>query len=132
LSLSRLAAVVLLALALSACAHDYLVENRLTPVHVWLSAPELAAAGGQVEALIYVGSEKVVEGPVAFPVGVSTVTFPTIHLNAGSRLVQVILAGGTITASEQVVVSQEAWIHVTLARGVATIATADEQPVVPR
>jgi hypothetical protein len=132
LPLTRLVAALGLLLALPCCASDYLVESRLTPVHVWLSAPELAAAGGSVDALIYVGSEKVVEGPVAFPAGVSTVTFPTIHVNGGERLVQVVLAGGTITASQPVVVSRETWVHVTLTRGVARIASDDEQPLIPR
>jgi hypothetical protein len=117
---------------LSACAHDYLIEDRLTPVHVWLSAPEVATAGGRVDALIYVGAEKVVEGPVVFAPGVATVTFPTLHVNAGSRLVQVVVARGTITASQEVNVSGETWVHVTLARGAVTIATDDEQPRMPR
>jgi hypothetical protein len=121
-----------LALALSACAHDYLVEDRLTPVHVWLSAPEIAARGGGVDALVYVGGEKVVEGPVAFAPGVSTVTFPTIHVNSGSRLVQVVLARGTITASQEVNVTGETWIHVTLDRGAVRITSDDEQPLLPR
>jgi hypothetical protein len=122
----------LLVLALSACAHDYLVEDRRTPVHVWLSAPEIGAHGGRIEALVYVGAEKVVEGSVAFAPGVSTVTFPTIHVNRGSRLVQVVLARGAMTSSQEVNVDGETWIHVTLSRGAVTIASDDEQPLLPR
>jgi hypothetical protein len=137
LSLRSLRAILALGMAallpgLCACAHDYAVENRLTPVHVWLSAPELARTGGSVDALIYVGSSKVVEGNVRFDPGVSTVIFPIVHVNAGDRLVQVVLAGGTIHVSQSVEIEEETWINVTLSGGTAKIAEDDEQPRIPR
>jgi hypothetical protein len=108
------------------------VEQRETPVHVWISAPEVGARGGSVPALVYVGAQKAVDGTLQFPSGVSTVVLPTLYMNAGPRLVQAVFWGGQVTLTEEVKVAGETWIHVTLSARSATIKTDDEQPRVPR
>jgi hypothetical protein len=125
-------AILALLLGLAGCTHESVVEQRETPVHVWVSAPAIGARGGSLEALIYVGSEKAVEGRLEFPRGVSTVVLPTLYVNAGEKLVQAVLARGAITASERLRIREESWIHVTLKDRTATIRLQEEQPHLPR
>jgi hypothetical protein len=79
---------------------------------VWLSAPDVAARGGTLDALVYVDALKVVEGPLPFACDVPTLAFPPVVVRTGERLVQAVLAGGAITASEEFDVRRETWVHV--------------------
>jgi hypothetical protein len=117
---------------LGGCAHDFAVERRDTPVHVWISAPALGARGASIPALVYVGSEKAVEGTIAFPQGTSTVILPTIRMTEGKWLVQAVFAGGAITVSDDVHVKGETWIEILIQNRAATIHTSDQQPPIPR
>lgn len=115
--LRRTALLLVLAALVTAtgCRNDFSVEQRETPVHVWLHAPDLAPAGGTVNALIYVGSEKVVEGPVRFPPGVLNVEFPTVFMPAGAnKTVSVVLNGGEISATDRVNVSGDTWVQISV------------------
>lgn len=125
---------VLLAVALSAlggCSSDYLVEQRQTPVHVWIAAPALGTTGGSLDALVYVGPEKAVQGVVTFPPGVTTVVLPTVYVNAGRRTVQAVLDGGAIAVSQDVSIQQECWVVVTVQGRSATVSMTREQPRIP-
>ena len=115
-------------LAWGGCGTSRIVENRETPVHVWLTIPAMAAQGGQVQALVYVGSHKVVEGPVVFPQGVSTVNLPTAFLPAGDKRVSVVLDGGRRAANDAVDIQQESWIQIIVEGGRIRIRHEDEQP----
>lgn len=122
---------LLLATALllpAACAHDFTVENRETPVHVWLTAPDLANTGGTLDALIYVGAEKAIEGPVRFPPGVLHVALPTLYVTSGDRVVSAVLEGGAISATDEVDIDGETWIQVTVQRRGVTIRDLDRPP----
>jgi hypothetical protein len=129
---TRLAFALLLAAGLTSCTHNYRVEERETPVHVWIVAPALAATGGSIKALVYVGAEKAVDGTVRFPPGVSTVVLPTLHLRAGNRLVQAVMDQGTIVGSETVTIEGESWIQVQLSGRSVRIVHSEEQPLIPR
>jgi hypothetical protein len=118
-------------IVLGACAHEFAVERRETPVHVWLSAPDLSRRGGTIQALVYVGGYKAVDGAVEFAEGVSTVTFPTLYMNSGAKRVHVVLDRGAVVTSQDVAVDRETWVHVTLSHGAATVRSYDEQPRVP-
>ncbi len=114
---------------LGACSsHPYRVEEREVPVHVWLSAPELARAGGTVEALVYVGSTKVVEGPVRVEAGRPTVALPTAFVRAGPVTVSAVLGGGAAAAEERVEVEGETWVQVRLVGRGASLRVTEEQP----
>ncbi len=117
-----------LLLLLAACSTTSDVEGRETRVNVWLTAPHLAKDGGTLEALIYVGPYKVVEGPVAFPKGTPTVNLTPLFIGSGSREVSVVLAGGRFSARETVQVERESWIQVVLVDGRVGIKLEDEQP----
>lgn len=117
----------LAATAVSGCTTSYDVENREIPVHVWLTAPGLVDQGGTIHALIYVGSRKVVEGPVRFPAGVPTVTLPTVYLRTGDRMVSVILDNGRLVGREEVEIEAEGWVQVTVTQKI-TIRYDDKQP----
>jgi hypothetical protein len=120
----------LLALA-AGCAHDFRIEERDTPVHVWVSAP--AGAGGtRIPGLVYLGAHKILDGTLTFPPGVSTVVLPTVHVDAGRHALRAVFAGGSITLEEDVVVSKESWVHLTVAAGGVTARTTDEEPRIPR
>jgi hypothetical protein len=123
----RLAAALGL-LLLVACAHDYGLENRDIPVHVWMSAPEVSARGGSLAALVYVGSEKVVEGPVAFPRGVGYVELPTVYLRHGDVTVSAVLQGGAMNGTEEVTVEGESWILIQAASRGVEISLSRRQP----
>lgn len=113
---------------LCACAHSYELERRETPVHVWLSVPEFAARGGQIEAVVYVGPHKVVEGPVAFAPGIQTVRLPTAYLRAGPHRVSVILRGGRPSVTTDVTVEGEGWLHIVVRGPTASVELLSEQP----
>ena len=90
---------------------------------------QIEKAGGRIHALIYVGSYKVVEGPVEFRAGVPTVALPTVYMNVGDVTVSAVLAGGSITATRSVEIEGESWIEVIVkARGVR-IVHSETQPL---
>ena len=116
------------ALTLGACATTAEVEGQETRLNVWLTVPALAENGGRIDALIYVGPYKVVEGPVDFPKGTPTVNLTPLYLGAGRRDVSVVLAGGRYSARDSVTVERESWIRVTLIDSSLRIDFDDEQP----
>ena len=117
----------------AACAHDFTLENRETPVHVWLSAPELTArGGGEVDVLIYVGAEKVVQGPVRFPPGVGHVVLPTVHVTAGKKTVSAVVRGGTSSATTDIGVAGETWVQIVVRERTVTIGSGEQAPIAPR
>lgn len=124
----RFLAVLVLAGCASACTHSYDVERRETRVNVWLTVPELAEQGGRIDALIYVGPYKVVQGPVIFPKGTPTVNLPPLYIRGGRRDVAAVLDGGRYSVRESVDVRGECWVQVILRNGRLTIAEDDEQP----
>jgi len=116
----------------SSCAHDYTLENRETPVHVWLSAPDLLERGGTVDVLIYVGAEKVVQGPVRFAAGVGHVVLPTVYVTAGRKTVSAVVRGGTASATTKIGVEGETWVQVVVRGRSVTIGSGEQAPVAPR
>ncbi len=117
-----------LALSAAACAHDYAVENRDTPVHVWITAPDFDATGGTFTALVYVGGQKAVEGPITFEPGKPTIALPSIHLRTGTVPVSAVLFDGAVTATESVGIEQESWVQIVVRGKTATIRATEEQP----
>ncbi len=115
-------------LASGACAHDYGIENRETPVHVWITAPGMAAEGGTIDALVYLGALKVVEGPVTFPPGVPTVNLPTVYARVGEVECSAVLNGGAVTVRETVEIEGESWVQIIVTGRAATIELSEEQP----
>lgn len=114
------AVLVLSVLAAGGCRTTWTVENRDTPVHVWLASPELARTGGTVRALVYVDDRKAVDGPVTFPQGVVNVKLAPLRMPAGSKRVSVVIDGGRLSAAAQVEVRGPTWIRATLSqRGIA-------------
>jgi len=122
--------IVLACIALvgGSCAHDYGIENRQTPVHVWITAPGLAEEGGSLDALVYLGPLKVVEGPVTFPQGVPTVNLPTVYARVGEMECSAVLGGGAITARETVDIEGESWVQIIVTGRSATIRHSEIQP----
>lgn len=116
----------------AACAHDYKLENRETPVHVWLSAPELQPQGGTVDVLVYVGAEKVVQGPVRFPPGVGNIVLPTVYVTAGRKTVSAVVRGGASSATSQIGVEGETWVQIVVRGRTVTIASGEQAPYAPR
>jgi hypothetical protein len=111
------------------CAkHGYRVEQREIPVHVWLTAPELAATGGSIHALVYVGSQKVVEGRVTFEPGKPTVALPTAYVRAGSTQVSAVLGDGAMSAENTLGVDGESWLQVLLRGRTVTLRLTNAQP----
>lgn len=119
---------ILTVLALGACSTTAEVEGRETRVNVWLTVPSLAQEGGRIDALIYVGPYKVVEGPVDFPKGTPTVNLTPLFIGAGSRDVSAVLGNGRHSARDTVNIQQESWIRVALIDGRLRIDFDDEQP----
>lgn len=125
---------------LGACSHSWSVENRETPVHVWLTAPELAAQGGMVDLEVRVGNRVAVDGPVQFPCGIQNVVLPTVHLPAGSHPVTVTVRGGTLfppggpprVARGQTMACGETWVRVTMTRAGVSTSCSGEEPTAPQ
>lgn len=127
--MSALLPLLLGVVALGACSsHPYRVEEREVPVHVWVTAPEQAAAGGTLQALVYVGPTKVVEGPLSFERGRPTIELPTAHVRAGPVAVSAVLDGGAIAASDRPEIERESWVEITVRGRSATLRISDEQP----
>lgn len=114
--------------ALAGCAHSYEVENRDTPVHVWLSAPDLGDAGGSLSARVEVGGQVLLDGPVTFRPGVPTVELPIARVRTGSVPVAVTLDGGRVSARQSVGIPNEAWIRVVVRGGAVSISSFRDQP----
>ncbi len=123
----RLLLILALSLAAPACgSHSFDVEGRETPVNVWLTVPELAAEGGSIDALIYIGPYKVVQGPVVFEKGSPTVNLPALYLRAGGYDVAAVLDNGRVSVRERVQIESESWVQIIL-RGNRLILEYDER-----
>ena len=111
----RLLLALVLALAMPACgSNTFDVEGRETPVNVWLTVPHLAAEGGRIDALIYIGPYKVVQGPVRFDKGSPTVNLPPLYLRAGGYDVAAVVDNGRFSVRERVTIAQESWVQIIL------------------
>jgi hypothetical protein len=116
-------------LGLGGCTtHAYRVEQREVPVHVWITAPEVAARGGSLPALVYVGPQKVVEGRVTFEASKPTVALPNAYVRAGPTPVSVVLGDGAMAVHQTVEVDGEAWLQVMVRGNVATLRQSKDQP----
>ena len=120
--------LAVLALPLPSCGHTFALESRETRVNVWLTAPAVAAEGGSIDALIYVGPYKVVEGPVQFPKGVNTVILPPLYIRSGQRKVSAVLGGGRYTAAANINVEREGWVDITLRSRALSITFTEVEP----
>lgn len=124
-----LAIVAVMAVPVLGCAqNDYTLERQETPVQVWLTAPELARQSGQIEALIYLGAQKVVEGPIRFTPDAPTVNMPTVYTRPGPKIVSVVLGGSRISAREQITITEPGWVQITVRNNRATIEFHDTRP----
>ncbi len=112
----------------TSCSPTWDVEQRETPVHVWLTAPELARSGGTLDALIYVGPYKVVQGPVQFAQGGPTVNLPTLFIRAGNREVSAVIDRGRASTKSTVGIEKESWIQITVRGNTVSIRKTEEQP----
>lgn len=123
-------AAVLLAglLALAGCAGTYSLEDRDTPVHVWITAPDVAAAGGTLPALVYVGGQKVVDGTIAFQPGLPTVVLPSVTAKTGPTRVSAVLFDGATSVQEDIEVEGECWVQVVVRGSSAVLFTSEQQP----
>lgn len=122
------AAAVLLGGVCGSCTHDYGLENRESPVHVWLTASDLAKTGGEIRALVYVGAEKAVEGPVRFPCGTPHVELPILYMTSGDKTVSAVFEGGAFSATEEVEVDGETWIQIVIRGRRVLVNATDEEP----
>jgi hypothetical protein len=123
------ASLLLLALlASTACTHDYVLEARDTPVHVWITAPELATQGGTLSALVYVGGQKSVEGLITFEPGKPTVALPSVHVKAGTQPVSAVLFDGQVSVTESVSVEEECWVQILVRGKAASLRVTEQQP----
>lgn len=118
-----------LLLGLGACtSHSYRVEQREVPVHVWITAPEVAARSGSLPALVYVGPQKVVEGRVAFEPNRPTVALPNAYVRSGPTPVSVVLGDGAMAVNQTVNVEGEAWLQVIVRGNTASLRQTKDQP----
>jgi hypothetical protein len=120
--------VVLGPLFACGCAHDYTLEERETPIHVWITAPELAERGETVSALVYVGGQKVVEGPITFQPGKPTVVLPSVTARAGTVRASAVLFDGSVSSQATIGVEGEAWVQILVRGRTASIRSFEEQP----
>jgi hypothetical protein len=129
--IARLAALALVALALAACERAYRLEDRETPVHVWLEAP--AAAQGEVttHVLLHVGDLKVLDGPVRFPAGQPRVELAPVYMPAGSRAVSVVVDGRT-AGRDTAKLKHATWILVSMRGNGVAISVHDREPGSPK
>ena len=122
-------AALLVAASLSACGgNKYVVEDRDTPVHVWLAAPAAMAADVATHVLLYVGDRKVMDGPVRFPAGQTSLELPTVYMPAGERAVSVVIGGGQSAARGTAKIRHATWILVTIRGMAADISVSDKEP----
>jgi hypothetical protein len=119
-----------LALAAMACSHAYVVEDRETPVHVWLEAPAAVQGDVATHVTIHVGDRQVLDGPVRFPAGQTRIELPTVYLKAGERNVSVAI-GGRAAARETAKVRHATWILVSIRGAAADVSVHDREPGSP-
>ena len=119
-----------LALFAPACGSTstFEVENRETQVNVWLTAPDFCATGGRVDALIYIGPYKVVQGPVEFPANTPTVNLPPVFIRTGCYDVAAVLDGGRYSVRERIDITRQGWVQVILRGGRIRIDYDEKQP----
>ncbi len=118
-----------LALGAPACAsHSFDVEGRETQINIWLTVPHLAAEGGTIDALVYIGPYKVVQGPVVFEKGSPTVNLPPLFIRSGAYDVAAVLDGGRFSVRENLDIEDESWVQVVLRDNRITLEYDDEQP----
>ena len=124
------ALLTVLFLALAACASaPFDVENRDTPIHVWVTAPELArGAGGTVDLLIHVAGQKVLEGPVRIPPGTPTIQLPTVYARSGPTTISAILRGGRGVTQQRVKIDGESWVQIIVNGSQLRVIATDNQP----
>jgi hypothetical protein len=127
-SIPILFACLLLGLGMPACAHDFRVEGRETRVNIWLTMPHLAQAGGQVEALVYVGPYKVVHGPVVFEKGSPTVNLPPLFIREGSYDVAAVIDGGRFSIRENIDIEGESWVQIIVRDQKVSLEYTERQP----
>jgi len=112
----------------SACQSSFDLEGRDVRVNVWLTDPSMAAQGGQVQALIYVGAVKVVDGPVVFPQGASTVSLPPVYVRSGDTRVSAVLRQGALAIQDEVDIEGESWIQFVVRGRELDLEFDDQQP----
>ena len=122
--------ILALALCTAGCGSTstFEVEGRETQVNVWLTAPDFCQHGGRVDALIYIGPYKVVQGPVEFPQGTPTVNLPPLFIRAGCYDVAAVLDGGRYSVRERIDITRQGWVQVILRGGRIRIDYDDKQP----
>ena len=127
---ARILLILLLALAAPACGgrSTWEVENRETQVNCWLTAPDSCAQAHDLDALIYIGPYKVVQGPVEFPKGTPTVNLPPVYIRAGCYDVAAVIDGGRYSVREQITISKESWVQVILRGGRLRLNYSERQP----
>lgn len=129
---ARVAGLLLLALlgllGLPGCAATYSLEDRDTPVHVWISAPGLAAQGGRLPALVYVGGQKAVDGEIAFQPGLPTVVLPSLTVKSGPVRVSAVLFDGATSVQDDIEVEGECWVQVVVRGTSAVLFVSEQQP----
>ena len=82
--------------------------------------------------LIYVGAEKVVQGPVRFPPGIGYVVMPTVFVTAGRKTVSAVVRGGAASATSDLGIEGETWVQIVVRGRTVTIRSGDQEPVLPR
>jgi hypothetical protein len=129
LFLAALAAVLALAaVATVGCGHTFEVEGRQTRMNIWLTAPTLCERGESIDAVIYVGPYKVVDGPVSFPKGINVVILPPVYVRQGNHKVTAVLGGGKFSAEQTIGVQREGWLDITLRDRVLNIVHSETEP----
>ena len=125
-------AVACLAATLASCSGHYVVEDRDTPVHVWLEAPAAMQADVATHLLIYVGDRKVMDGPIRFPAGQPRIELPTAYMPGGDKTVSVVVGGGRVAAQGTVKIRHATWILVTVRGASAEIGFSPKEPDSPK
>ncbi len=115
-------------LGLASCAGTYSLEDRETPVHVWITAPDVAAQGGTLPALVYVAGVKAVDGPITFQPGLPTVVLPTVSVKSGPVRISAVFLDGATSVQDDVEVEGECWVQVVVRGRSAALFTSEQQP----
>ncbi len=120
--------LLFLAILAGSCSKSFDVERRESPVHVWLSVPGLAAAGGHVTADIALGAYAVVRDVVTYPRGVPTVELPTVYVRDGAYPVAVRLREAGVAVQQVVDIEGETWVSIVVRGGSVSISANEYQP----
>jgi hypothetical protein len=113
--------------ALPGCRHAYGIEERESPVHVWIDVPAARTADQTVELTVTVGGLAAARGTYLFPAGRPRQEMPPLYLRAGSHPV-VVTRGGRVVASDTVPVGHVTWIVVTVDGAGASVARSRAEP----